>query len=148
MENGRQGKSPIISVVPKREQFRATLAALAVAAGCAVNLSCGGGSSPPTEPTNPTLTNTITITASGASPLNIQVAPGTRVLFRNNDSRSHNMSSDPHPEHSDCTEINQVGLLAAGQARETGNLNSVRTCRFHDHDLPDSASLSGTILIR
>ena len=135
------------SLVSIRERLHATLGALAVTAGCALNLSCGGDP-PPTEPTNPTLTNTITITASGASPLNIQIAPGTRVLFRNNDSRSHNMASDPHPEHSDCTEINQVGLLAAGQTRETGNLNTVRTCRFHDHDMPDSPTLSGAIVIR
>ena len=110
--------------------------------------SCGGGSSPPTDPTNPVLTNTITITASGVSPKDVQITAGTRVLFVNSDSRSHNMASDPHPEHTDCTEINQVGLLAVGQSRETGNLNAVRTCRFHDHDLPNSASLSGAIVIR
>ena len=113
-----------------------------------LSLSCSGSSPGPTEPTNPVLTNTITITSAGVSPQNVQIAPGTRVLFRNNDSRSHNMSSDPHPEHTDCPEINQVGLLAAGQSRETGNLNNVRTCRFHDHDLPNSSSLNGAIVIR
>ena len=87
-------------------------------------------------------------TASGVSPQNIQISPGTRVTFRNMDNRAHNMSSDPHPEHTDCTEINQVGLLAAGQTRETGNLNSIRTCRFHDHDLPNNSSLTGAIVIR
>lgn len=112
------------------------------------SLSCAGSSSTPTEPTNPTPTNTITITSAGVSPQNVQIAPGTRVLFRNQDSRAHNMSSDPHPEHTDCPEINQVGLLAAGQSRETGNLNQVRTCRFHDHDLPNSSSLTGAIVIR
>jgi plastocyanin len=110
-------------------------------------LSCGGKSSP-AEPTEVVQTNTITITSSGVSPQNVQIAPGTRVLFRNMDSRSHNMSSDPHPEHTDCPEINQVGLLATGQNRETGNLNTVRTCRFHDHDLPNNASLTGAIVIR
>jgi plastocyanin len=133
--------------MPFLRAVRPARAALCVALGCVSGLSCAGAS-PPTEPTNPTLTNTITITASGVSPQNIQIAPGTRVLFQNTDSRSHNMSSDPHPEHSDCTEINQVGLLAPGQSRETGNLNSVRTCRFHDHDLPNVASLAGAIVIR
>jgi len=121
-----------------------TLAALTTLGG----LSCGGGSSSPTTPSNPTQTNTITITAAGVSPKDIQIAAGTRVRFVNNDNRSHNMSSDPHPEHTDCSEINQVGLLSPGQSRETGNLNVVRTCRFHDHDLPASTSLQGSITIR
>ena len=131
-----------------RPPGRQRRAALAAVVGCALGLSCSGDSSKPTEPTNPTPTNTIIITASGVSPKDILIAPGTRVLFQNNDSRSHNMSSDPHPEHSDCTEINQVGLLAVGQSRETGNLNAVRTCRFHDHDLPNVSNLAGAIVIR
>ena len=93
-------------------------------------------------------TNTITITSSGASPRNILIALGSRVLFVNNDSRTHNMTSDPHPEHSDCPDINQVGFLAPGQSRETGNLVIARTCGFHDHDSPGSASLQGQIVIR
>ena len=134
--------------MPIGRPFRLTRLALWVIVCAALGLSCAGGSDPPTEPTNPTPTNTITITASGVSPKDILIAPGTRVLFQNNDSRSHNMASDPHPEHSDCTEINQVGLLASGQSRETGNLNAVRTCRFHDHDLPNVSNLSGAIVIR
>lgn len=128
---------------PIRAVLRAGIAALAGV----LSLSCGG-SSTPTEPVNPVLTNTITITAAGVSPKDIQITPGTRVLFMNSDSRAHNMASDPHPEHTDCTEINQIGLLAPGQSRETGNLNAVRTCRFHDHDLPNTASLAGAIVIR
>jgi plastocyanin len=94
------------------------------------------------------VTTTITITSAGVSPADIQVAPGSRVTFINNDTRSHNMTSNPHPEHTDCTEINQVGLLTPGQSRQTGNLNTVRTCGFHDHDLPDAATLKGAIVIR
>lgn len=133
--------------MPRFHGVRSALAAVALAALLG-GLSCGGGSSSPTTPSNPTQTNTITITAAGVSPKDIQIAAGTRVRFVNNDNRSHNMSSDPHPEHTDCTEINQVGLLTPGQSRETGNLNAVRTCRFHDHDLPGSASLLGSITIR
>jgi plastocyanin len=126
---------------------KAGRAALGLAGGV-LCLSCASDSGNPSEPTDLVMTNTITITASGASPRNIQIAAGTRVLFRNNDSRAHNMSSDPHPEHTDCPELNQVGLLASGQSRETGNLNTVRTCRFHDHDLPNSSTLTGSIVIR
>ena len=82
------------------------------------------------------------------SPKTLTVSPGTRVLFTNNDTRGHNLTSDPHPEHSDCPEINQIGLLNSGQTRETGNLVTVRTCGFHDHDLPGNANLQGLITIR
>ncbi len=136
---------------------RVLVSGLTPAALAAVLLlaSCGGGSSStPTSPTTPgtpgtpTVTTTITITATGVSPKDIQVSPGARVTFVNNDTRAHQMTSDPHPEHTDCSEINQVGVLAPGQSRQTGNLNTVRTCGFHDHDLPAVSNLTGTVVIR
>ena len=91
----------------------------------------------------------ITIASSGAvSPTELVVPPGTRVLFVNSDSRRHDMTSDPHPDHTDCPEINQVGLLQPMQSRETGNLVAVRTCGFHDHENPENTALSGRIVIR
>jgi hypothetical protein len=99
--------------------------------------ACGGSGSPPSGPsTGGAETRTITITASGASPKTLTIPQGTRVLFVNLDGARHNMTSDPHPEHDECPEINQVGLLNSGQSRETGNMNTVRTCGFHDHDDP------------
>src|SRR5215467_7277928 len=118
------------------------------ACACVLSLSCGGSSSAPSAtPTPPVTTNTITITSSGVSPKNVQISQGSRVLFVNNDSRSHNMASDPHPDHTDCPEINQVGFLSPGQSRETGNLVTVRTCGFHDHDDFSNQSLQGSIVI-
>jgi plastocyanin len=112
-------------------------------------LAAACSSDSPMAPSGPPVqTNTITITAGGVTPQNVQIAAGSRVLFVNNDSRSHNMSSDPHPDHTDCPEINQVGLLAPGQSRETGNLVQTRICRFHDHDNPSAASLQGSIIIQ
>ena len=105
--------------------------------------------SPSSTPNNPTNPFTITISAGGiVSPKQLTVPPGTRVLFVNNQSRRHNMTSDPHPDHLDCPELNQVGLLNAGQSRESGNLVIVRTCGFHDHDDPDNVNLRGSIIIR
>lgn len=78
----------------------------------------------------------MTITPSGVSPTPINISQGMRVLLVNDDTKSHNMASDPHPEHTDCPEINNVGLLQPGQSRETGNMNTVRTCGYHDHDDP------------
>jgi hypothetical protein len=109
----------------------------------------GGGGTPPSPNPNPNPNpNTFTITSAGVSPKELTVSPGTRVMFVNNDSRRHDMGSDPHPDHTDCTEINSVGVLNPGQSRETGNLNTVRTCGFHDHDLPDNNNLKGRIVIR
>lgn len=114
---------------------------------CLLLASCGSGSSSPPGP-SPSNPNTFTITAAGVSPKELTVQPGTRVLFVNSDSRRHEMTSDPHPEHSDCTEINSVGALSPGQGRETGNLVDVRTCGFHDHGEPDNSGLKGRIIIR
>jgi plastocyanin len=112
---------------------------------------CGG--SAPSSPSNggsTTTDTTVTITASGMSATQINVSPGARITFVNNDARPHNMTSDPHPEHNDCPEINTVGLLQPGQRRETGNLVAVRTCGFHDHDDPPPAGArwTGRITIR
>ena len=95
--------------------------------------SCGGS---PASPSGGGSAATVTLTASGLSTTQLNISPGTRVLFVNNDTRSHNMTSDPHPEHNECPEINAVGLLQPGQSRETGNMNTVRSCGFHDHDDP------------
>ena len=124
-------------------RFRSVFAVLV--ASCA---ACGGDS-PPSNPNNPTNPYTITISAGGVvSPKQLMVPPGTRVLFVNNHSRRHDLTSDPHPDHLDCPELNQVGALNAGQSRETGNLVIVRTCGFHDHDDPDNVNLRGSIVIR
>ena len=94
-------------------------------------------------------TTTITIANDTASPKNIVIARGSQVTFINNDNHSHNMFSDPHPDHTDCPEINQVGFLSAGQRRQTGNMVTNRTvCGFHDHDLPNVAGLQGSITIQ
>jgi plastocyanin len=109
---------------------------------------CGGAGSPstPSPPANP---NQIAISpAASVAPVEIVVSPGSRVLFVNNDSRRHDMVSDPHPEHTLCPEINAVGLLAPGQSRETGNLNTARTCTFHDHENPEAPGLKGRIVVR
>ena len=116
-------------------------------------VACGGGSpgstSSPTAPTGPTTaTTTITIANNAVSPQNITITRGTQVTFINNDTRAHDMESNPHPEHTDCPEINQVGFLNPGQSRQTGNMNTVRTCGFHDHNQDTVRSLQGTITIQ
>jgi plastocyanin len=116
---------------------------------CILAAGCGSGS--PVSPTPPPVSTqpTITITSAGiVTPAELVVSPGARVLFVNNDSRRHDIASDPHPEHVDCPEINQVGVLIPGASRETGNLVTVRTCGFHDHENPTNNNLRGRIVIR
>src|SRR4051794_29111427 len=95
---------------------------------------CGSKGSPSSPSGGGSSGATITMTTTGASPKQLTVSPGTRVLFTNNDTQSHMMNSDPHPDHTDCPEINNVGFLTPGQSKETGNLNTIRTCGYHDHN--------------
>jgi plastocyanin len=118
-------------------------------AAAALMVGCGGSStSPSTTPGNPINTTTVTIANNTVSPVTIVVPRGTQVTFVNNDNRSHDIQSDPHPEHTDCPEIGQVGFLNPGQSRQTGNLNIARTCGYHDHSAPDVKSLLGSIVIQ
>jgi plastocyanin len=90
----------------------------------------------------------ISITSGGVTPKTLTVTRGSQVTFVNNDSRPHDMESDPHPEHTDCPEINSVGTLNPGQSRQTGNLNIARTCGFHDHNAAENNNLRGSIVIQ
>ena len=129
-----------------------TLAAgAAAAAALAAAMSCGGSSTTPSPTdgtTPPTTTNTIVISNNALSPQNITVSRGSQLTIVNNDSRVHDMDSDPHPEHTDCPELNQIGFLNPGQSRQSGNLNTARRCGIHDHASPGTAALKATITIQ
>jgi hypothetical protein len=70
------------------------------------------------------------------------------VTFINNNTRPHEMNSNPHPEHSDCPAINDVGFIQPGQTKLTGNLTTARSCGFHDHNQDSNTNLQGTIVIQ
>jgi len=114
-------------------------------------LACGGsspnGGPSPTCTASPN-TTTITISNNAVCPQNITVPRGAQVTFVNNDTRNHDMESDPHPEHTDCPEINQAGFIAPGQSRQTGNLVTARRCGFHDHQNFENTALRGSITIQ
>jgi plastocyanin len=144
------------------------LAAAAIVAASAIACGGGGGSTTPTTPTAPTTptspttpttpttptgpnptTATITIGADGrVSPASVTIAPGGRVTMVNNHNQPHDMSSDPHPEHTQCPETNQIGFLSPGQTRTSGNYNTARTCGFHDHNQENNTALQGRIIIQ
>ncbi|MEQ1731735.1 MAG: hypothetical protein ABL982_25465 [Vicinamibacterales bacterium] len=132
-----------------------------IAVAACVALVCGacGGSNPsgpsPSGSTSSTTSGggtttgtTITITPAGVSPKSVTVASGSSVTFINNDNQPHDMSSDPHPQHNDCPEMNGVGFIQPGQTKSTNAFRTVRTCGFHDHNQPSTVALQGTIVIQ
>jgi plastocyanin len=124
-----------------------TAAAAAVAAACGKSSSTGPSSNI-TCSNIPNPATTFLILNNAVCPTTLTVARGTRVTFINNDTRAHEMTSDPHPEHTDCPELNAVGHLESGQQRESGNLNVARRCGFHDHINDQNRNLQGTITIQ
>jgi plastocyanin len=121
-------------------------------------ISCGGGSSSPTGGTTVISASTgsqgpsgatITITANGVSAQQVSITIGQSVTFVNNDTRPHEMASDPHPTHGTCPGIEAgIGTLAAGQTKLTQGFANAGTCGYHDHLNSGTASLQGTIVIR
>lgn len=130
---------------------RTLLAALATAAACGGG--GGGAGSTPAAPSNPGQTGggggtpTIRITAEGVSPKQVRIDVGGQVMFVNDDTRSHEMMSDPHPVHTGCPEINQVGDLAPGQSRMTAAFRAAKSCGFHDNRQDSVVALRGNILV-
>ena len=111
----------------------------------------GGGGSPliPSGSGQGPSGATITIGANGAvSPSTVSITTGQSVTFLNNDTRPHEIASDPHPNHTSCPSINALGTLAAGQTRLTNLFPAAGTCGFHDHLNPDAAGLKGSITVR
>ncbi len=137
-------------MVPGSQVMAAQAAAVAI---LVVLAACGGDSSPTTpstpNPGTPTVGATITIGTNGAvSPAQATIAVGQSVTFVNNDTRAHDMASDPHPSHTDCPPLNAAGGLAPGQSKNTNAFPAARTCGFHDHSNPGNAALMGRIVIQ
>jgi plastocyanin len=126
----------------------------------AIAVACGGSSSP-TNPSPPAggggggggggtpapNTLTLTVTASGVTASGTTLAAGGTITWVNSDNRAHDMSSDPHPQHTDCPGMN-AGDLNPGQQRTVGPVSTVRSCGYHDHLNPGSTSLQGRITVQ
>jgi hypothetical protein len=121
---------------------------LAMAAACGSDSSSGGTTGPTGGCTPSSNPNTIVIQNNQVCPQTLTVALGSQVTMINNDSQVHDMESDPHPEHTDCPPLAQIGFLNPGQTRSSGNLITARRCGFHDHSRPDVAALKGTITVQ
>lgn len=139
----------------RRNPERRRRLGLAATALCCGLVACGSGYNSPTEPTRPPVSGTpgpvgatVTIGANGAvSPSQVAVSVGQSVAFVNSHNQRHDMTSDPHPLHTDCPQLNAVGILNAGQSRNTNAFPAPRTCGYHDHENPDNNNLKGQIVI-
>ena len=118
--------------------------------------ACGGGGSSPSNPSGgggggtttplPGEAATITILNTGTTPKSVTVPVGSRVNFDNQSGNNIEISSDPHPIHTDCPALN-LGAMRNGQVGQTGALNVARTCSYHDHGRPDDVRWQGSIVI-
>jgi len=124
--------------------------------------ACGGGS--PTSPggggggttvvvrdsgTGGPSGATVTLTAAGVSAGSVTVSVGQTVTFVNNDTRSHEIASNPHPQHGSCPGIEAgLGTIAAGQTKVTHNFGNAGTCGYHDHLDDTNIRFQGTIVVQ
>jgi plastocyanin len=123
--------------------------AVAAAPACGDSYGGGGGASPiaPSTGGPGAIGATVTIANGAVSPPEVRIGVGQSVLFRNNDTRARDMTSDPHPTHTNCPSINAVGVLQPGQERATHGFGSTGTCGYHDHLDPDTLAVRGRIII-
>ena len=121
---------------------------LVVVALAAILASCSKSYSPTEPTTGGTMSSVgaITITSGGVSPKTQTVGYGARVTITNNDSAPHELSSNPHPVHTDCPEIN-APVLKTGQSFTATMAGKAETCGFHDHLNPTNAAFQGTITV-
>jgi hypothetical protein len=93
----------------------------------------------------------VTITAQGVTPRVLVVAPGERVTFRNLDTATHQIFSGPYLDRSACPALNQVGFLAPGESRISGNFTAAGTCPFLDDVRPGqqlNRDFMGYVIVR
>ena len=86
-----------------------------------------------------TASATITYSSNGFSPASTTVSAGQTVEFINNSSSAIQVDSDPHPAHTDDTDLN-VGRIAAGQSKSVV-VTKKGTFGLHNHLSPDKSAL-------
>jgi plastocyanin len=135
---------------------RSIVGGVAATALATIMMACGGSSSP-TSPSGSggggsssgpgPVGATITLTSSGVNPANVTINVGQSISLVNNDSRAHEISSNPHPVHTDCPALN-FGTLNPGQSKTSDALTVARSCGYHDHLDPSNSLWQGQVTVR
>ena len=106
-----------------------------------ISQNAGAPSNKPASQSSSQATATITYSDSGFSPSLTTVKAGDTVAIKNTSSGDLQFDSDPHPVHTDDTELN-VGTVAPGQTA-TFTVTTKGTFGFHNHLNPgDKASIT------
>ncbi len=84
-----------------------------------------------TPSTEQTSAATITYSNSGFGPATVTIKSGGKVTVKNTSSRTIDFNSDPHPAHSDNSELN-IGTVSADSSR-TFTVTKTGTWGYHDH---------------
>ena len=111
--------------------------------------ACGSSGPDPTppspRPSDPPMI--VTITAAGVDPQVLHVFDVTATItVVNNDSRVHDLMTDPHPAHTLCPASN-LGPLMPGQSRQiTTGMPRGTACYYHDETDPPDRSFQGLML--
>lgn len=92
--------------------------------------------------TNETAANTITFDGNKFSPATLTVRSGATVTIKNTSSDDLQFDSDPHPAHTDDTDLN-VGIVSSGSS-QTFTVTKKGTFGYHDHL---DASIRGEITV-
>ena len=93
------------------------------------------------------VTHVLTITDAGVDATQLRVWVGERVEVVNSSSQPHWLRSNPHPIHTDCPSLDQLGQLEPGERGFTDALTQERTCGFHDHLNPTVLTLQGEVIV-
>lgn len=88
------------------------------------------------------VSNMVTIDQTGFSPSEIKVKVGDTVSWINSDTKMHNVSSSPHPTHTDYPPLN-LGNVSPG-AKVSLMFDKAGTYKYHDHLNP---TLLGTVTV-
>jgi plastocyanin len=76
-------------------------------------------------------TDTITFDGTQFSPATLTVKSGAVLKVKNTSPQDLQMDSDPHPVHTDDTDLN-VGLVSPGQSK-TFTVTKIGSFGYHDH---------------
>lgn len=98
----------------------------------------GGGST--------TATARMTLSSTGANPTSFVLAAGSTLEILNTDAAAHEMSSDPHPSHTNCPQLNG-GSVAPGGSVILQVGETAMSCGMHDQLNPQDTRFRATVQI-
>lgn len=87
----------------------------------------------------------IKVTSKGFEPQTITVKKGTTVNWINEDTKPHQIASDPHPTHANLPELNS-GLPLGDDEVYTFTFDKTGEFTYHDHINP--FKFKGTVIVQ